>query len=136
VIEVLVEVVRDAAKVPGQVRGAPLRAGGRGRPRVAGELGGQFTDDGHAIVIRGKRRARYPIGHGLPPRSVPAAPRAGLASVPESPSLRPPRSGQGSATKPPVPPRSAPNRAGGMLAHRPPRSGNPDDIRVSARLAS
>jgi len=91
VVEVLVVVVHDAAQMPGQVGGAPLGAGGRGGPRLAGELGSQFTDDGHAGVVRGKRWARCPIDHGLPPTVLPGyAPRAGLASVPESGSLRHP----------------------------------------------
>ena len=113
VVEVLVVVVGDAAQVPGQVGGAPLGAGGRGGPRLTGELGGQLADDGHAGVIRGERRARCPISHGLPPNGpVPATPRAGLASVPESGSLRHPRRGHGFATKQRVIPRSGDNRAG------------------------
>jgi hypothetical protein len=71
VVEVLVVVVRDAAQVAGQIRGAPLGAGGRGGPRRRGELGGQLTDNGYAGVIRGERWARCPIGHGLPPTVLP-----------------------------------------------------------------
>jgi hypothetical protein len=71
VVEVLVVIVRDAAQMPGQVGGAPFGAGGRGGPRLIGELGGQFTDHGHAGVVRGERRARCPINHGLPPTVLP-----------------------------------------------------------------
>jgi hypothetical protein len=71
VVEVLVVVVHDTAQMPGQVGGAPLGADGRGGPRLTGELGSQFTDDGHAGVVRGERWARCPIDHGLPPTVLP-----------------------------------------------------------------
>jgi hypothetical protein len=103
VVEVLVVIVRDAAQMPGQVGGAPFGAGGRGGPRLVGELGGQFTDDGHAGVVRGERWARCPIDHGLPPTVLPGhAPRGRASQRARVGVAPPPRRRHGFATRQPV----------------------------------